>query len=308
MHWLEKVGLRLGHKRIYDCQLAEFVLERQQNRYPSLNESAAKYQLGAKVDVIKEEYWDKGVDTADIPWLVIKEYAIQDAVLTLRVYEAQKAHINPIQHKLLSLLNEDIKILQEMEKNGLIYDQKLCETRAADLEERISSSRAQLNSFYPDVPINWASGDQLSAFLYGGVVKEEVQQHVGFFKTGSRKGEPKYQKAVVEHQLPRIYVPLKGTEMAKEGFWATNEDTLLKLKGKQGPLTVLLELSKMEKLLSVYYGGLPKLNAEMHWESGTLHPTYNNCVAQTGRLSSTKPNAQNMASELKDIFISRFND
>lgn len=306
MHWLQSVGLRLDRSRIYDCQLAEFVIRRQQNRYPSLNESASTYDLGTKLDVIKNEYWDKGIDTADIPWPVLKEYAIQDAVLTLGLYEAQQAHITPLQRRLLLVLNEDLKILQEMERNGLIYDEELCGKRASELEERISAHQATLNSFYPDVPINWASGDQLSAFLYGGTIYEDAKEHVGFFKSGARKDEPKYRNIVIEHQLPRLYTPLKGTELAKDGFWATNEDTLLKLKGKQGPLTTLLELSKMEKLLGTYYAGLPALNLKMNWPKGKLHGTFNNCVAATGRLSSSAPNLQNFASELKDVFITRY--
>lgn len=306
MHWLEKSGLRLGHKRLYDCQLGEFIIERQQNRYPSLNESAAKYGLGTKVDVIKDEYWSKGICTSQIPWPVLKEYAKQDASLTLGVYEAQQARISPLQHQLLKLLNEDLKILWEMEKNGLVYDSGLCKTRADELQARIEGHRNTLNSFYPDIPINWASGDQLSAFLYGGTIAEPTKVHEGFFKTGLRKGEPKYKNVIQEHQLPRLYQPLKGTELAKDGFWATNEDTLLKLKGKQGPLTVLLELSKMEKLLGTYYAGLPNLNAKMNWPANMLHGTFNNCVAQTGRLSSSSPNLQNFASELKDVFISRY--
>lgn len=306
MHWLQKAGLRLDHCRIYDCQLAEFVIRRQQNRYPSLNESATTYNLGTKVDVVKTEYWDKGIDTPDIPWPVLKEYAIQDAVLTLQLYEAQKAHITPLQRRLLLVLNEDLKILQEMEFNGLVYNEELCEERAKELTARIESHRAVLNSTYPDVAINWASGDQLSAFLYGGTIYEDAKEHVGFFKSGTRKGEPKYKNVQIEHTLPRLYTPLKGTELAKDGFWATNEDTLLKLKGKQGPLTTLLELSKMEKLLGTYYDGLPKLNQKMNWPPGKLHGTFNSCVAQTGRLSSSSPNLQNFAAELKDVFISRY--
>ncbi len=306
LHWLQKAGLRLGHKRLYDTQLAEFVLQRQQNRYPSLNESAATYHLGAKVDVIKEEYWNKGICTSLIPWPILREYATQDAVLTLGVYEAQKAHLNPLQHRLLALLFEDIKVLQEMEHHGIIYDTKLCETRGTELEERINASRAALNAFYPEIPINWASGDQLSAFLYGGTISQVVKVHEGFFKSGLKKGEPKYKNTIVEHQLPRLYEPLKGSEMAKEGFYSTSEDTLLKLKGKQGPLTILLELSKMEKLLGTYYRGLPKLNEEMNWREGMLHGTFNSCVAQTGRLSCVRPNLQNFAADLKDVFVTRY--
>lgn len=306
MHWLQKAGLRLDHKRLYDCQLAEFVISRQQLRYPSLNESASKYNIGTKLDVIKDEYWDKGINTDAIPWPILREYAKQDASLTLALYEAQKAHITPLQRRLLSLLNEDLKVLQEMEHNGIVYDMALCADRAVELEARIAESRTTLNAFYPEIPINWASGDQLSAFLYGGVVSQTVKQHEGFFKSGARKGEPKYKNIEVLHQLPRLYEPLKGSEMAKEGFYSTAEDTLLKLKGRQGPLKVLLELSKMEKLLGTYYVGLPKLNAEKHWPSGILHGVFNTCVAQTGRLSSSQPNLQNFAADLKDIFITRF--
>ena len=308
MHWLTKVGLRLDHKHLYDGQQAEFVITRQQQRYPSLEGVATKYNLGHKIDVIKLEYWDKGIDTKDIPWPVLKEYALQDAWLHLAVYEAQKAHITSAQAILLRVLFEDLKVLQEMEFNGLVYDVELCEQRSAEISARIVAHQHTLNAFYPDVPINWASGDQLSAFLYGGTITEVQRVHDGFYKTGAKAGEPKYRKVEVEHQLPRLYQPLRGTELAKDGYWATNEDTLLKLKGKRGPLTVLLELSKLEKLQGTYYQGLPKLNAEMHWRSGTLHPTYNTCVAQTGRLSSTKPNGQNFAGELKDIFITRYRD
>lgn len=305
-HWLTKIGLRLDHKRLYDCQLAEFVLTRQQHKYPSLEDTATKYGIGHKLDVVKLEYWDKGIDTDAVPWPVLKEYATQDAVLTLLLYEAQQAHINPLRLRLLSILFEDIKVLAEMEHNGLIYDETLCTERGKELETAITKHRNTLNAFYPTIPINWASPDQLSAFLYGGVVKEEKKEHIGFFKTGIKAGQPKYQNVVVEHQLPRLYVPLRGSAMAKEGLYSTSEDTLLKLSGKRGPLTVLLELSKMEKMLGTYYQGFPKKNAKMNWPQGTLHGSFNQCSVTTGRLSSSDPNLQNLASDMQDIFISRY--
>jgi DNA polymerase I-like protein with 3'-5' exonuclease and polymerase domains len=39
---------------------------------------------------------------------------------------------------------------------------------------------------------------------------------------------------------------------------------------------------------------------------GVLHGSFNQTTAATGRLSSSKPNLQNFATELQDIFISRY--
>jgi DNA polymerase-1 len=305
-HWLRKVGLDLTNKRLWDCQVCEFVLERQRNAYPSLEDACIKYELGHKIDVIKRDYWDKGIDTDAIPWPILKEYAIQDALLTYKLWEVQQELVQGPQRTLLSLLNSDLHVLQEMEQNGILYDEELCATRGSELDVQINALRATLDAVYPDIPINWASPDQLSAFLYGGVIKQEVKDHVGFFKTGAKVGEPRYRNREILHQLPRLYTPLRGTELAKEGFYSTNEDTLLKLKGKQGPLKVMRELSKLEKLNGTYYQGLPKLNAIMSWPPCMLHGNFNMCVAATGRLSSTKPNLQNFASELQDVFITRY--
>jgi DNA polymerase-1 len=306
-HWLWKAGLKLEEAKLWDCQVAEFVIERQRNSYPSLEDTAIKYGLGHKYDVVKNEYWKKGVNTDAIPWPILKEYAIQDAVLTLGVYHAQQEGVTtPGMRSLLTLMFADLHVLAEMEKNGITYDEDLCATRGDELEVKINDLRSKLNNFYPDVPINWGSPDQLSAFLYGGNIKQEVKEHIGFFKSGKQVGQPRYRNKEVVHTLPRLYQPLKGSELAKEGMYSTSEDTLLKLKGKRGPLTMLLELSKLEKLNGTYYRGLPKLNQTMNWPAGFLHGNFNECVAQTGRLSSTKPNLQNFASELQDVFITRF--
>ena len=96
--------------------------------------------------------------------------------------------------------------------------------------------------------------------------------------------------------------------MLKEGMFATDEGTLRKLKGKKGVIQDILELSKLEKLNGTYYKGLVKLRKEMNWEENILHGQFNQTTAQTGRLSSSRPNLQNFSSELQDIFISEYKD
>ena len=67
LHWIRKLGIRFNHVRVWDCQLAEFILTGQRNTYPSLDDLASKYGLGSKLDVVKTEYWEKGIDTDQIP-------------------------------------------------------------------------------------------------------------------------------------------------------------------------------------------------------------------------------------------------
>jgi DNA polymerase I-like protein with 3'-5' exonuclease and polymerase domains len=262
--------------------------------------------------VVKTEYWDKGVDTCDIPWPTLSEYAAHDAAVTLACYHAQLEELTPAQRVLVSLMSQDMLILQEMEATGILFDGELCKEKSIEIEHEIESITKELTLIYPNVPINFGSGDQLSAFLYGGTVCEDTKEHVGFFKTGAKAGQPKYSNVVVEHSLPRLFNPVQNTLVAKSKanpdgpqYWETNEGVLKKLKGKNKFIVEkLLRLSKLEKLNGTYYQGLPKLNEEMHWPAGMLHGQFNQTLAATGRLSSKKPNQQNFASELQNIFIS----
>jgi DNA polymerase-1 len=111
---------------------------------------------------------------------------------------------------------------------------------------------------------------------------------------------------VIEHILPHLYQPLKGSELQKEGFYATDEGTLKKLKGKKDIVALLLELAKLEKLNGTYYKGLVELRKKMHWPVGVLHGQFQQTSVATGRLSCVKPNLQNQATELQDIYISRY--
>ena len=103
--------------------------------------------------------------------------------------------------------------------------------------------------------------------------------------------------------------PLKGSELAKEGYYSTNEDVLRSLKanakGKK-IIDALLERRGLEKLRGTYYDGIPNLLAEHDWQDSIVHGAFNQCVTITGRLSGTKPNQQNLPGDCKRFCISRY--
>ena len=90
IHWLMNIGVTFDNvKQIWDCQIAEFMLESQNNKYPSLNEALDKYELPRKLDVVKTEYWDKGINTDEIPTDVLREYLEGDLIGTEEVFKRQ---------------------------------------------------------------------------------------------------------------------------------------------------------------------------------------------------------------------------
>jgi hypothetical protein len=177
-----------------------------------------------------------------------------------------------------------------------------------ECEGKMQEHIAALASVYPGIPINFNSGPQLSAFLYGGTIIEDGKKAIGVFKSGAKKGQVKYQNIKIEYELPRSVEPLPKSEMMKAGVFATDEATLKKLKDPFAKKYVphLLALAKLEKLKGTYYEGIPKLYKEKDWENSIIHGQLNQCVAATGRLSASSPNQQNWATDITDIFESRY--
>lgn len=310
LHWNRKAGWTLPPK-VWCCQVAEFLLSGQKNRYPSLEETAIKYDLGHKVDVIKNEYWSKGINTDAIPQEILSTYCCQDVSLTYQIYLKQipQFEANPQLYRLFKLMMLDLLVLEEMEWNGQVYDEDLCNQKAEVINKQIQEITTKLNQVYPDVPINFNSPDQLSAFLYGGKIYEESKKHIGFYGPKAQKaGQPKYENVTIEHVLPRLIEPIRGSAMQKDGLFATDMSTLRKLKGPAAKKFVgpLIKLSELDKLNSTYYVGLPNKNKEKNWPKGMIHGQFNQVVAGTGRLSSSDPNLQNFANDVLDVFITRY--
>jgi DNA polymerase I-like protein with 3'-5' exonuclease and polymerase domains len=313
LHWLRKYGINFVGKRIWDCQLVHFILTGQQYPYPSLNGVSAYYDLGSKLDVVATEYWGNKIDTPNIPKDLLEEYLIGDLQLTQKVYDKQMEEFavatKPMQ-RLISLHNQDLIILQEMEFNGLLFDENSSNHLAKELEDQIEIIDRILFEYHELVEFNPNSTEHVSSLLYGGTFKVRRREVIGVFKTGTRMGQQK--ERWVEHEIvfPRLITPLKGSELNKEGFFSTDDQTLksLKTRSKYGKdlVEVLVKRATLEKRLTAYYRGLVDLRKEMNWHEGRLHGQLNQCVARTGRLSSSKPNLQNFDGEIKTLFGSRY--
>jgi DNA polymerase I-like protein with 3'-5' exonuclease and polymerase domains len=311
LHWIARYGLKFNTKRIWDCQVVHFILTGQTDTYPSLNGVCEYYGLESKLDIVAEQYWKNGINTPDIPKEILEEYLLKDLELTELVYKKQVEELRdkPLLRRLVNLHNQDLLVLQEMEFNGLLYDEDRSNELAEELDKSIQQLDELLFNEHSCSSLNLNSVDHLSAFLYGGSIRLRRRVPCGVFKTGARAGEPKEKWEDYEVVFDRLVKPLKGSELAKEGLYSTDEATLRSLRGSKKAMEIielLLKRAELEKRVSTYYRGLLKLREESKWEKGKIHGQLNQCVARTGRLSSSRPNLQNFDGEIKQLFYSRF--
>ncbi len=306
--------------RVWDCMLAEFILSGQTNSFASLEELAENvYKCGKKNHDV-EEYWEKGISTEHIPRDLVESRGNDDVDLTWAVYNRQLAdgRINPALHRLVLLDGLDLRVLSDMEANGFKYDTEKSLKRAEELEKELNEINQELLSYSP-IPINLDSGDQLSYYLYGGSYTQELRTPVvKTYKSGPHKGEEYVRNEYQGESITRFdgfFTPVKGSELKKSTehnrIYATGEDTLLQLKAKtklqKRILHLLSRRAFLSKLCGTYLVPFPKLIEDMHWKDNLIHGQFNQVVARTGRLSSSRPNMQNSPEEVDEFFVTRFN-
>ena len=83
---------------------------------------------------------------------------------------------------------------------------------------------------------------------------------------------------------------LPGGKKTASGQWSTDEKTLSKLAGEHQIIASILEYRACTKLKSTYVDKLPTLIDDQ----GRVHTTYAQAFTETGRLSSSDPNLQNI--------------
>lgn len=314
LHWIKRYVPNLViPSRVWDCQLAEFILSNQQWVYPSLNESLIRRGLEPKLDVVSTEYWAHGLDTPTVPEDILTDYLRTDVTQTKALYLAQVEEFAKRDPKLLTLFRiqcVDLLVLQEMEFNGMYFDVEKSEELAEETQKHLVEIDERLNGMVGIAGINWNSSDHVSAVLYGGIIKTKVREKTqrilkdGTIKEGERWG-------VHEEPCIRRVAPIKGTETVTEGIFSVGEPILKSLRARGSTKRIiesLLERSRLQKLFSTYYQGIPEIIVKKDWERNLIHGQFNQVVAATGRLSSSNPNLQNFAGDIKGLFYSRYYD
>ena len=134
---------------------------------------------------------------------------------------------------------------------------------------------------------------------------------MGFYKNGN----PKYKTKIIDIPLSGCGIDSYHTKKTKDGkSFLVNSSVLTKVLGDSLPtsgqhkiVSGVLEYRRLHKLLNTYLKNLEKFR----WEhDGCIHQNLHHCATDTGRLSSSRPNLQNIPRKslggVKDVFTSRF--
>ena len=257
---------------MFDTMLAHYLLEpEQRHNMDYLAEVYLNYLTIPIEDLIGKGRQQKTM--REVPVEQVKEYAAEDADITLQLYE-----------KLMPLLKENgveklfyeiemplVPVLSRMEANGVKIDTENLQQISEEFGKEIRKIEEQIYQA-AGTPFNIASPKQL--------------------------GEILFEKLKIDEKAKKT----------KTGQYATGEDVLQKLSHKHPIIQMILDYRSFTKLKSTYLDALPAL---VNPKDGLIHTSYNQAVTATGRLSSNNPNLQNIpvrtekGREIRRAFVPR---
>lgn len=194
---------------------------------------------------------------AEVELDAARDYAAEDADVTLRLYRALKPRViaERVAAVYETLERRLVPVLRRMEAEGIKVDEKLLASMSNDFALRIRA------------------------------FEEEIYQLAGReFTVGSPKqlGEVLFD----ELGLPG------GKKSAKSGAYATGADVLEDLSAAGHEIaSKVLGWRQLSKLKSTYADALQQ---QIHPDTGRVHTCFSMAATTTGRLSSSDPNLQNI--------------
>ena len=184
------------------------------------------------------------------------KYAGEDADVTFQLYEIfspqlKKENLEDLFYQVEMPL---MKVLANMELEGISLDKKWLEQESKDLENDLKELETKIFSLTGE-EFNMNSPRQLGEILF-----DKLQL------------DPKAKKT-------------------KTGQYATSEDVLQKLSSKHEIIPLILEYRTYQKLKSTYVDALPN---QIDKDDNRVHTNFSQTTAATGRLASVNPNLQNI--------------
>ena len=201
--------------------------------------------------------------------------AVVTVLLTDRIWEdMEKCSVTGLYDTMEEPL---LKVLASMERTGVKMDFGQLSDYTASLEKELAEREERIRDMAGEPDLNISSPKQIGHLIFEKLALDP--------KAKAKKG-------------------VRYT-------WSTDEETLTALADRHPIINEILEYRAVKKLLSTYIAPFPNLCSPV---TGKIHTTFNQALTATGRLSSSKPNLQNIpirterGKEIRKAFVSAFPD
>ena len=270
---LSNYGITVKGK-LFDTMIAHYLINPDmRHNMDILSETYLKY-APQSIEALIGKKGKNQKSMRDVPLEEIKEYAVEDADVTLQLSEIFNAELDKTQTKKLF---EEIEIplvgvLASMEKEGINLDVPFLKSLSKELGDDIAQLESRIYEIAGE-KFNLASPKQLGDILFDKL------------KIGGAK-----------------------QKKTKTGQYATGEEILSYLAKDNEIVSAILDWRSLIKLQNTYVEALPlQVDSKTH----RVHTDYMQTVAATGRLSSNNPNLQNIpirterGKQIRKAFIPR---
>jgi len=298
------------HKvRVWDTMTYEYLASGHTDKFTSLEQACTKRSNPMKKSLDLGALLAQGVKMEDIPIDDLKAY-LKDDVIGLATLQ---------KNQVLDMYTPDMDYilpLCEMELNGLPIAREKAKTQAVSLSTSISTifdvqCKIIMNT------CEWQDGTEITKEDFNELmgtksktIKPMSNRTVSFLFWGypsELKITEKWRVQYNEHAIPlfrsRVCRQVYGNTTPGAQGYPVGEEYLSKLVsafGSTPPIVHnLLNYRSKTKLLGTYISPFLSTSAVQ----GTIHPKLNTTVTNTGRLSSSSPNGQNLPPQARNLVI-----
>ncbi|MCC9063122.1 DNA polymerase I [Flavobacterium piscisymbiosum] len=260
--------------KLFDTMIAHYLINPDmRHNMDILAETYLKYSPKS-IETLIGKKGKNQITMRDVALEDIKEYAAEDADITLQLKELFTAELDKTETK--KLFDEIeiplVSVLADMETEGIRLDVEFLSIMSKEMDIEIKSLEEKIYETAGE-KFNLASPKQLGDILFDKL------------KIGGAK-----------------------QKKTKTGQYATGEEVLTYLANDNPIVKQILDWRQMVKLQSTYILALPE---QVDKKTLRVHTDYMQTVAATGRLSSNNPNLQNIpirterGRQIRKAFVAR---